>query len=217
MIKTAIFDLDGVIVDTSKYHYMAWRSLAQELGFEFSESDSDLLKGVDRMRSLDILLSLGGVESTFSNEEKVLLAAKKSRMYVDLIEAMSRDDLLYEVDRFIEELRYADIKTTLISMSKNTGHILKRLEITDLFDVVVDGNMVNNLRSYSQLFSIASVLTSSDAKSCVAFENVLQGIEAAHKAGMRCVGVGDAPLFSVADMRLRSFEDFRLKDLKFYK
>ncbi|WP_039834376.1 HAD hydrolase-like protein, partial [Paenibacillus sonchi] len=143
-MKGAIFDLDGVIVNTAKYHYLAWRSLAADLGFEFTEAHNERLKGVSRMRSLDILLEIGGLE--FDEAEKAAMAERKNRRYVDYISRLDDSELLPGVREYLGRLKERGIGIALGSASKNAVFILDKLKITGLFDAVVDGNTVSRAK-----------------------------------------------------------------------
>lgn len=213
MIKTCIFDLDGVIVDTAKYHYQAWKQLAKELGFAFTEEDNEALKGVSRMASLDILLSVGGMKDKFSESAKEAMATRKNGWYVDCITKMNAGEILPGVENFLKELKAAGIKIALGSASKNAGIILDRVGIRNLFDAVVDGNMVSHAKPDPQVFLLGAELTQTQPQECVVFEDAEAGIEAAHRGGMKCVGVGDSPKLAAADLRISGFEGFSLEKL----
>lgn len=213
MIKACIFDLDGVIVDTAKYHYLAWRSLAQELGFEFTEAHNEALKGVSRMTSLDILLSVGGMKERFTPAEKEIMATAKNIRYLEYILQMTPDEILPGVERFLEALRTREIKTALGSASRNARTILERVGLFDRFDAVVDGSMVENAKPDPQVFLLGAQLLGVSPADCVVFEDAEAGIEAARRAGMRSVGVGGSPLLAAATMQLLTFEGFTLEQL----
>jgi beta-phosphoglucomutase len=194
----AIFDLDGVIVDTAKYHYLAWKRLAQELGFEFKELDNERLKGVSRMKSLEILLELGGL--SFSNDEKLLLADKKNNWYVEYISAIDESEILKGAKEYLSELKNSGIKIALGSASKNAPAILSRLNITNLFDSIVDGNKVSKAKPDPEVFLIAAKELGLKPQECVVFEDAEAGITAAKAAGMRTVGVGNREMLKEADI-----------------
>ena len=139
-MKGAIFDLDGVIVDTAKYHYLAWKELAEELGFDFSEKENEHLKGVSRMRSLEILLEVGGVIA--SEEEKQKMADCKNVRYVEMLQDLDKSELLEGAEEYLKKLKGEGVLIALGSASKNAPLILDKLGITDLFDAIVDGNSV---------------------------------------------------------------------------
>ncbi|MEK4143823.1 beta-phosphoglucomutase [Paenibacillus odorifer] len=197
-MKGAIFDLDGVIVDTAKYHYLAWASLADELGFKFTEEDNERLKGVSRMRSLDILLEVGGLE--FEEAEKQAMAEKKNRLYVEYISRLEESELLPGVKEYLTGLRSRGIGIALGSASKNAEFILNKLNITDLFDAVVDGNKVSLAKPDPEVFLIAAQEIGLQPDGCVVFEDAEAGVQAGKAAGMKVVGIGKPEVLKEADL-----------------
>ncbi|MEK3769451.1 beta-phosphoglucomutase [Paenibacillus sp. FSL R5-0887] len=197
-MKGAIFDLDGVIVDTAKYHYLAWASLADELGFKFTEEDNERLKGVSRMRSLDILLEVGGLE--FEEAEKQAMAEKKNRLYVEYISRLEESELLPGVKEYLTGLRSRGIGIALGSASKNAEFILNKLNITDLFDAVVDGNKVSLAKPDPEVFLIAAQEIGLQPDECVVFEDAEAGVQAGKAAGMKVVGIGKPEVLKEADL-----------------
>ena len=200
-MKGAIFDLDGVIVDTAKYHYLAWKRLAEELGFEFTEEHNERLKGVSRMRSLEILLEVGGL--TFSADEKARLAEKKNNWYVEYISRMDESELLEGARQYLEGQKEKGIKIALGSASKNAPIILDNLKITELFDVVIDGNKVSKAKPDPEVFLLGAKELGLAPSDCVVFEDAEAGIEAAKRAGMKTVGIGNRKILREADMVVR--------------
>lgn len=196
-MKGAIFDLDGVIVDTAKYHFLAWRSLAQELGFEFTEEHNERLKGVSRMRSLDILLEIGGVSAT--EEEKEEMARAKNERYVDYILRMDESELLPGAREYLMRLREAGVKTALGSASKNAELILNKLNITELFDAIVDGTKVAKAKPDPEVFLVACRELQLAPEECAVFEDAAAGVEAAKAAGIPVVGIGRPEALEQAD------------------
>jgi beta-phosphoglucomutase len=196
--RAALFDLDGVLVDTAKYHYLAWKNLAHELGFDFSEKDNERLKGVSRMRSLDILLEIGGL--TFDEETKNRLAAQKNEEYVNYIRDMDETELLPGAKECLSELRSRNIKIALGSASRNASLILENLKIGHLFDAVIDGNKAQRAKPDPQVFLLGAQELGVDPADCVVFEDAEAGIQAARAAEMYVVGVGDPDILAVADM-----------------
>ena len=187
--RAAIFDLDGVIVDTAKYHYLAWKRLANELGFDFTERDNERLKGVSRMRSLEILLEIGGLD--LDEEEKSALAEKKNGWYVEYIREMDESELLPGARECLIRLREKGVKTALGSASKNTPTIINGLNIVDLFDAVVDGNKTSKAKPDPEVFLLGAQELGVDPADCVVFEDAEAGLQAARAAGMYAIGVGD--------------------------
>ena len=196
-MRAAIFDLDGVIVDTAKYHYLAWKRLAHELGFDFTETDNERLKGVSRVRSLEILLEIGGltVDETVRSE----LAARKNDWYVDYIRNMDASEILPGAAEYLQGLRIRGVRIALGSASKNAPLILERLGISSLFDAVVDGNKVSKAKPDPDVFLCAAQTLKIPPGDCVVFEDAEAGIEAAHRAGMTAVGIGKPSLLKEAD------------------
>ena len=203
-MRAAIFDLDGVIVDTAKYHYLAWKRLAKELGFDFSEQDNERLKGVSRMRSLEILLGVGGLE--FPYPECEAMATRKNSWYIDYIRHMEPSEILPGSVEYIEFLRRRGVRVALASASKNAPLILDRLQIAGLFDAVVDGTKVSAAKPDPEVFLRASQELDIPARDCVVFEDAEAGIEAARRAQMRTVGVGKPANLERADMVITGFE-----------
>ena len=195
--KGAIFDLDGVLVDTAKYHYKAWKMLAQKLGFDFTMTDNERLKGVSRMQSLEILLEIGGI--TVSDEEKNELAEQKNACYVRLIEEIGENELLLGVKDYLNLLKDQGVKIALGSASKNAMMILNNLGIVPLFDAIIDGNKVNRTKPDPEVFTKAVQELGLSPKECIVFEDAVAGLEAAKNAGIATVGIGDRMILKDAD------------------
>jgi beta-phosphoglucomutase len=197
-IKACIFDLDGVIVDTAIYHYKAWKRLANELGFDFTEHDNEQMKGVSRMRSLEIVLQCGGVTKTEAEKEQ--LAAQKNTWYTEMITQMTPDEILPGAQEFVESCRDAGIKTALGSASKNSMTILNKLNIAHLFDVIIDGNKVSKAKPDPEVFLKGAQELGVEPKYCVVFEDAIAGVEAAKAGGMKAVGIGNPDILHEADL-----------------
>ncbi|HHU01173.1 beta-phosphoglucomutase [Xiashengella succiniciproducens] len=212
MIKACLFDLDGVIVDTAKYHYIAWKELAAELGFEFTEKDNERLKGVSRMASLDILLSIGGITKT--EKEKDLLAQRKNERYVSLISQMEADEILPGAKEFLTACRKTGIATALGSASKNAMIILERLKLNDLFDVIIDGTHTTKAKPDPEVFLLGAAALRVEPEHCVVFEDAEAGIEAALAAGMKCVGIGSSEVLGKANLVIAGLHQMSLEKLK---
>ena len=211
-IEACLFDLDGVIVDTAKYHFLAWQELARKLGFEFTKLDNERLKGVSRMRSLDILLEIGGIE--LDEDQKQLLASQKNEQYVSCITKMKPDEILPGVLVFLGELKAAGIKTAIGSASKNAPLILDRLQLTSFFDAIIDGNKVANAKPDPEVFLKGAIELGVNPRKCVVFEDAAAGIEAALNGGMKCVGIGEPENLGKAHLVIPGFEHFSIEDLK---
>ncbi|MBC7125122.1 MAG: beta-phosphoglucomutase [Bacteroidales bacterium] len=210
-IKACIFDLDGVVVDTAKYHYLAWKRLAQELGFEFTEQHNERLKGVSRMRSLEILLEVGGL--SFPLDEMERMAAKKNAWYVEYIERMTPDEILPGAKELLEELRANGIKVSLGSASKNSPLILERIGLQNHFDAVIDGNSVTLAKPAPDIFLVAAKSLGVNPEFCVVFEDAEAGIEAAINANMRTVGIGNPQILNRADVVVPNLKGFTYSKL----
>jgi beta-phosphoglucomutase len=197
-IQACIFDLDGVIVDTARYHYLAWRRLANELGFDFTEEQNERLKGVSRVRSLEILLEIGHKQvdqATFD-----ALAAKKNAWYVEMIQRMDASEILPGAKAFLESLRAAGIKTALGSASKNAGLILRNIGLIDQFDAIIDGTHTSKAKPDPEVFLLGAKAVGADPAACVVFEDAAAGIAAAKAAGMKVVGIGQPANLGQADL-----------------
>lgn len=213
-VKACIFDLDGVIVDTAKYHYLAWRRLAHELGFEFTEKDNEQLKGVSRMRSLEILLSVGNIKID-DEKKKEELAEKKNNWYVEYISKMTEEEILPGVREFLNLLKDNGIKIAIGSASKNTLTILERIGLKDFFDVVIDGTKISKAKPDPEVFLKAAQELNIPPEECCVFEDAIAGIEAAKRAGMKVIGVGDPNILKEADKVIQTFEGQNLELIDF--
>ena len=213
--KACIFDLDGVIVDTAKYHFIAWRQIAQELGFEFTREHNEALKGVSRQRSLDILLSVGGV--TLDEGEKARIADKKNGLYLAYIRKMTPAEILPGAETFLAECRSAGVKTGLATASRNAQVILERLNIAPLFDTVVDGTMVVHTKPHPEAFLTCAARLGTQPADCAVFEDAEAGIEAALAAGMFAVGVGRETILKRAHLVIPGLANISLAALQTIK
>lgn len=211
-IKACIFDLDGVIVDTAVYHYKAWKRLANELGFDFTEEDNEKLKGVSRVRSLQLILQWGRVTKTKAEQQE--LATRKNDWYVDMISHMTPTEILPGAKEFLLACRAAGIKTALGSASKNSMTILDKINLTPLFDTVVDGNMVSKPKPDPEVFLKGAELLHVAAVDCVVFEDAIAGVEAAITGGMKVVGIGSPQVLINADLVVKGLNEMTLEKLK---
>ena len=210
-VQACLFDLDGVIVDTAKYHYLAWRQLANQLGFDLTLQQNELLKGISRMESLDIVLAIGGVK--LDEEEKLKLAAEKNVRYLELCKQITPDDALPGVRDFLDELRASAVKVGLGSASKNAGTILTNLDMLSYFDTIVDGNRVTKGKPDPQVFLMGAEDLAVSPEFCIVFEDAVAGIQSAKAAGMIGVGIGEASVLTEADYVMPGFEGVTVKNL----
>ena len=196
--RAALFDLDGVLVDTAVMHHKAWQVLADELGFVLSDEDAERTKGVSRMAALDIVLGAGGVTAT--DAQKHEWATRKNDRYVDMIAQMTPADLLPGAVDFLHALGERGIKRALGSASKNAPMILGLLDITDCFEAIVDGSTVHEAKPHPAVFLKGSELLGVEPTACVVYEDAVAGIQAAHAAGMFAVGIGEPSVLTEAEM-----------------
>jgi beta-phosphoglucomutase len=208
LIKACIFDLDGVIVDTARYHYLAWRRLAEEIGVDFTESDNERLKGVSRMRSLEIICELGGV--VLSQAEMEQMADKKNGWFKDYVAMMNPGEIFPGVKALIDDLKGMGIAVALASSSKNAQTVVHRLGIEDTFDAIVDGNMVVHSKPDPEIFLLAARQLGMEPESCVVFEDAEAGVDAALAAGMKCVGVGSPARLGHAHIVIKNTGEFEI-------
>ena len=206
--KCGIFDLDGVLVDTAKYHYLAWKQLAAQLGFEFTLEQNEALKGVSRMRSLEILLADGGLTGKFTDAEMEKLAAEKNEIYVRYIRDLKQEELFPGVVETFRAMKAADVKIALGSASKNASMILDRLQITPYFDTIIDGTKVTKAKPDPEVFLLAAQELGIAPCDCVVFEDSQAGIEAAKSADMLAVGVGTQAQLPKADLLVSNVSEF---------
>lgn len=203
-IKAFIFDLDGVITDTARYHYKAWRRLANQLGFDLSEHQNEELKGVSRAESLEKILQWGGI--TLSEEEKVKLTNQKNQWYLEYIRHISPNDLLPGAREFLLATRDAGILSALGSASKNAIPIVERLGVVHLFDVLIDGNKAPKSKPDPQVFLLAAKQLNVNPDQCIVFEDSIAGIQAAKSCNMHTVGIGYMLSPDMADFYAGSLE-----------
>ncbi|SER05413.1 beta-phosphoglucomutase [Hyunsoonleella jejuensis] len=201
----AIFDLDGVIVDTAKYHFLAWKDLADHLGFEFTEAHNELLKGVSRVRSLEILLEIGNVE--LSEEKKQEFLISKNEEYLKYIHKMGPEEILPGASELLDKLDELGIHYVLGSASKNAPLILEQVKLLDRFAGIVDGNSVSKAKPDPEVFLIGAQKLNLKPEQCIVFEDAIAGIEAANCANMISIGIGDKNTLSAADFNFNNLTE----------
>ena len=207
-----IFDLDGVIVDTAKYHFLAWRNLAIQLGFEFTEAHNELLKGVSRVKSLEILLNIGKVE--LSEEEKQKYLLQKNEEYLGFVYKMTSEEILPGINNLLNYLDENKISYALGSASKNAPLILEKVGLLNRFTAIVDGNDVSKAKPDPEVFLIGAKKLNMKPENCIVVEDAIAGVEAANAANMVSIGIGDAKLLSEATYVLKDTSEFTTEFLK---
>jgi beta-phosphoglucomutase len=210
--EACIFDLDGVIVDTARYHFLAWKRLTDKLGIDFDVDDNERLKGVSRMDSLDIILEIG--KKKLSNDLKLEYATLKNKWYVEYISKMTPAEILPGCLEFIKELRSAGIRVAIGSASKNTPMILERVGIAEYFDAVADGNNVSKAKPNPEVFLKAAEMLGVEPDKCFVFEDAAAGVKAALNAGMYCIGIGSKTVLSEAHFVVSELTEMSIEKLK---
>ena len=200
-----IFDLDGVIVDTAKYHYLAWKNLANELGFEFTHEQNELFKGVSRKRCLEILLEIGGIKATQEQFDTWMI--EKNVDYLQYIDKMDASEILPDVPKVLDFLKAKNIPIALGSASKNAKPILEKVNLLSYFDAIVDGNNVAKAKPDPEVFLIAADKLGVSPSRCVVFEDAVAGIQAANAANMVSIGIGDSNVLSEAKYNFNNFTE----------
>lgn len=211
-IKGIIFDLDGVLTDTSRYHYLAWKHISDDMGVYFDGVINERLKGVDRTTSLEIILERSAIEYTL--EEKRKIADTKNEYYLKLISEISQADLYPGVNELLEEIKAKKIKTALGSASKNASIIIKKLGIEHYLDGIVDANLINKGKPDPEIFITAADMIGLKYEECAVIEDSVAGITAAKSAGMIAVGIGKKEYLSDADIVYPNIKDMKLYDIE---
>ena len=201
--KAFIFDLDGVIVDTAKYHYLAWQKIANELNIVFTLEQNELLKGVSRVRSLDIILELGKV--TASQEDKNKWLVQKNEDYLSYLVDMDASEILPGVFPVLKFLKEEGQPIALGSASKNARPILEKTGILSYFDAIVDGNDVTNAKPDPEVFLMAARLLNMKNEDSIVFEDSVAGVQAANIAKMTSIGVGESNVLHEAQYIFTDF------------
>lgn len=211
VIRACIFDLDGVIVDTAHYHYLAWKRLAHEFGYALTEADNERLKGVSRMQSLDIVLALAG--TSVDDQERPMLAQKKNLWFNQYLNEMKPDEVFPGVLSLIRALKNTGILVGLASSSKNAQTVLQLLHLQDEFDTIIDGNMIIHTKPHPEIFLLAAEKLGVDAADCLVVEDAEAGVEAALAAGMKCIGIGSHDTLHRANIVFPRTSDITLSTL----
>jgi len=203
--KGFIFDLDGVIVDTAKYHYLAWRKLANELGFEFTKEQNEMFKGVSRKRCLEILLEIGNIKATPKQFDTWMV--EKNEDYLEYIAKMDESEILPDVKKVLNFLLNQKVPIALGSASKNAQPILEKVGLLSYFNTIVDGNNVTKAKPDPEVFLIAAKQLGVRPENCVVFEDAVAGIQAANSAKMMSIGIGEVSVLYEADYIFKDFTE----------
>lgn len=211
-IKACIFDMDGVIVDTAKYHFKAWQRLADTLGIPFTEEQNEQLKGVSRVDSLERILAWGNLQ--LNNNKKIELMDLKNKWYLDFVAEVSPEEMLPGAHEFLLLLKENGIKIALGSSSRNSILILEKLGIIHLFDAIIDGTKIHFSKPHPEVFLKGAADLNVEPSEVIVFEDAISGVEAAKTGGFHCIGIGEASTLKQADMIINSLAEVNLDTLK---
>lgn len=214
MLKAVLFDLDGVITDSAKYHYLAWKQLADELNIPFDEKYNEKLKGVSRMESLELILKNGNMQEQYSDFEKKEMAEKKNAYYKELIRQITPKDILPGIKELLISLKDKNIKTCVCSVSKNAFAIIDSLELRGYFDHIIDAARIKNAKPHSDILAIGAYVLGAAPEECVGIEDAQAGIEAIQNAGIKAVGVGTPEQMQGADLILLGTKELTREKLE---
>lgn len=204
-MKAFIFDLDGVIVFTDKFHYQSWKKMADRMGIYFDEEINNRLRGVSRMESLEIILER--YDGKLSEIEKQELAEEKNKTYRELLTTMTPDDVTAEVRDTLTELRNRGYKLSIGSSSKNAKFILDKVALTDYFDAISDGTNITKSKPDPEVFLKAAEFLGVMPEDCIVIEDAAAGVDGAKAGGMKAVGIGDASSYEKTDYPIKTFAD----------
>lgn len=210
-IKGCIFNLDGVVVDTAKYHYTAWRRLANQLGFDFSPEQHETLRGLSRMASLEKILEWGDIYMT--EAEKLHWSDVKNNWYVELISNLKPGDVLPGALLFLRQVRESGLKIALSSASRSARQVLRSTHLEPYFDVVIDGYNIRKVKPDPESFLLAAQALDLLPSACLVFEDSALGVRAAATGGFMVVGVGQPEYLPDAHLVIPGFENLTLNDL----
>jgi beta-phosphoglucomutase len=211
-IKACLFDMDGVIVDTAKYHFLAWQRLADSLSIEFTEHHNEQLKGVSRVDSLERILHWGNL--VLNNAKKVELMDLKNKWYLEYVEAVNPNEMLPGAHDLLLDLKKNDVKIGLGSSSKNSVMILEKLQIFNLFDTIVDGTIIHMSKPHPEVFLRGAASLGLPASQCVVFEDAISGVQAAIEGGFPCIGIGDSVILHQATVVVPDLKAMDLNRIK---
>ena len=202
-MKSVIFDLDGVIVHTDKFHYLAWKQLTDELGVYFDEAINDRCRGMSRADSLEIILEKS--DRQYTPKQKAAFSERKNNLYREYLATMTERDVTDEVRQTLSLLKSRGVKIAVGSSSKNAGFILRRIGLFDEFDAVSDGNNITRGKPDPEVFLKAAEMLNVSPRDCTVVEDAVSGVNAGRSAGMTTIAIGDAAQANAADCNIQSF------------
>ena len=214
MLKGLIFDLDGVLTDSARYHLSAWNNLAQELGITLTDDQLDALRGISRMDSLNMILKFGGQENKYTEAEKEKFESEKNEKFVEQVETMTPKDILPGIPELLKDAKAQKLKMVIASASKNAPKILTRLGIMDEFDGIVDPSTLSKGKPDPEIYIKAQELAELKADEVISFEDAKAGVEAIKAAGQFAVGIGNKDLLSEADYIVPTTADLKLSKIE---
>ena len=213
MLKGLIFDLDGVIADTARFHLQAWNQLAQRLDIVLPPEANDALRGRSRMDSLNLILSYGNKADAYSDEEKVAFAKSKNDLYLELIQTLTPADILPGIAQLLQDAKALGLHMSIASASKNAPTILKHLQLDDAFDAIVDPAKLHRGKPDPEIFTLAQQALNLQAEDVISFEDASAGVQAIKAADQFAVGIGDAQVLKLADYVVASTADLQLSKI----
>jgi beta-phosphoglucomutase len=213
-LEAVIFDMDGVLTETSRQHYLAWKQLANELGFEITEDINEQIKGISRLESLDIVLKAGSMADKFSESEKYDLASKKNLIYQSLIKEFTKENLSEGALELLISLKNNNIKIALASVSKNAQFLLQAMDIRDYFDAIADPSEVKQGKPAPDIFLMAAKKLGVKPENCVGIEDAFAGVESIKSAGMHPIGIGRKVVLFNCDRVFKSLTEVNVDILR---
>lgn len=213
MLKGLIFDLDGVLTDSAKYHLSAWNDLAKDLGIELNDEQLDALRGLSRLDSLNLILKFGNQEDRYSEEEKEAFAAKKNEKFVSCIQVMTPADILPGIPQLLKDAKAQGLKMSIASASKNAPTILKKLDIIDQFDGIVDPATLHRGKPDPEIYVRAQELLNLKPDEVISFEDAAAGVQAIKAAHQFAVGIGKADVLK-ADYNVPDTSKLKLEEIE---